>query len=56
MIAESYIRDNYAERELEDLFREYQSAASGLVIFTFGGGGGDDLHPVSRRIGRANLR
>jgi len=36
VIAESYIRENYAEREPEDLFREYQAAAGGLVIFTFG--------------------
>lgn len=36
VIAESYIRDNYAKREPEELFREYQAATSGLVIFTFG--------------------
>jgi len=36
VISESYIRDNYADRELEELFREYQSATNGLVIFTFG--------------------
>jgi sugar/nucleoside kinase (ribokinase family) len=36
VIAESYIRDNYAKREPEDLFREYQAATSGQVIFTFG--------------------
>ena len=36
VIAESYIRENYAERELEELFREYQAATRGLVIFTFG--------------------
>lgn len=36
VIAESYIRDNYAKREPEELFREYQAATCGLVIFTFG--------------------
>lgn len=36
VIAESYIRDNYAKREPEELFREYQAATSGLVVFTFG--------------------
>jgi sugar/nucleoside kinase (ribokinase family) len=36
VIAESYIRENYAQRDLEELFREYQAATSGLVIFTFG--------------------
>ncbi len=36
VIAESYIRENFAERHLEDLFREYQRRANGLVIFTFG--------------------
>jgi len=36
VIAESFIRDNYAKREPQDLFREYQAATSGLVIFTFG--------------------
>ena len=36
VIAESFIRDNYAKREPEDLFREYQAATCGQVIFTFG--------------------
>ncbi|MDH3350814.1 MAG: PfkB family carbohydrate kinase [Gammaproteobacteria bacterium] len=36
VIAESFIRDNYPQRDPEDLFREYQAATSGLVIFTFG--------------------
>jgi sugar/nucleoside kinase (ribokinase family) len=36
VIAESYIRDNYARREPKSLFREYQAATSGQVIFTFG--------------------
>lgn len=36
VIAESYIRDKYAEREPEELFRLYQAATEGLVIFTFG--------------------
>lgn len=38
VIAESYIRENYPDRQIEDLFQEYQRAASGLVIFTFGAG------------------
>ena len=36
VIAESFIRENYADRQLDDLFREYQQRASGLIIFTFG--------------------
>ena len=36
VIAESFIRDNYPKREPQDLFREYQAATIGLVIFTFG--------------------
>ena len=36
VIAGSYIRDNYGNCEPEALFREYQAATSGLVIFTFG--------------------
>lgn len=36
VIAESYIRENYPEHQLADLFRDYQRHANGLVIFTFG--------------------
>jgi sugar/nucleoside kinase (ribokinase family) len=36
VIAESFIRENYSQREPEELFREFQAATSGLVIFTFG--------------------
>lgn len=36
VVAESFIREKYAKREPEDLFRDYQAATSGLVIFTFG--------------------
>jgi sugar/nucleoside kinase (ribokinase family) len=38
VIAESYIRENYPDRQIDDLFHEYQRATSGLVIFTFGAG------------------
>lgn len=37
VISESYLGEHYADSELEDLFREYQRAAPGLVVFTFGG-------------------
>ncbi len=36
VIAESYIRENYSDHKLEDLFRQYQRNCDGLVIFTFG--------------------
>jgi sugar/nucleoside kinase (ribokinase family) len=36
VVAESYIRENYADRDRKDLFRNYQAATSGLTIFTFG--------------------
>lgn len=36
VIAESYIRENYPDRDLKDLFRDYQAASNGLTIFTFG--------------------
>lgn len=36
LIAESFLRENYADRDLEDVFREYQAATEGLVVFTFG--------------------
>lgn len=38
VVAESYIRENYPDRRIEDLFQEYQRATSGLVVFTFGAG------------------
>lgn len=37
VVAESFIRENYPDQSLEDLFREYLAATTGLVIFTFGG-------------------
>jgi len=36
VVAESYISENYPDRDRKDLFREYQAATSGLTIFTFG--------------------
>ncbi len=36
VIAESFIRENYGGRDLEELFGEYQSRCDGLVVFTFG--------------------
>ena len=36
VVAESYIRENYPDRDLKDLFRGYQAASNGLTIFTFG--------------------
>ncbi len=36
VISESYLREHYADAELQDLFREYQRVAPGLVVFTFG--------------------
>ncbi len=36
VIAESYLRENYADRDLAEVFGRYQAATSGLVIFTFG--------------------
>ena len=36
VIAESYVRERYADRNPEELFKEYQAATSGLVVFTFG--------------------
>lgn len=36
VVAESFISENYPERDRENLFRDYQSATSGLTIFTFG--------------------
>lgn len=36
VIAESFIRENYADVRPEELFREYQRGTEGLVLFTFG--------------------
>ena len=36
VVAESYIRENYPDRDRKNLFRDYQAATSGLTIFTFG--------------------
>ena len=36
VIAESFLREHYADREPEAVFGDYQSATGGLVIFTFG--------------------
>lgn len=36
VVAESYIRENYPDRDPQDLFRNYQAATDGLTIFTFG--------------------
>ena len=36
VISESYIRENYADRDAEEVFRDYQAATGGLTIFTFG--------------------
>lgn len=39
VVAESFLSENYAEEELEDIFRRYQQSGASLVIFTFGGKG-----------------
>ena len=36
VIAESYLRENYKDRLLDDVFESYQQSCAGLVIFTFG--------------------
>ncbi len=36
VIAESFIEENYGNRDSKALFREYQAATNGLTIFTFG--------------------
>ena len=36
IVAESYIRENYPDRDLQKLFRDYQAATNGLVISRFG--------------------
>ena len=37
VVAESFLRETYPESAAEDVFRRYQSATAGLVVFTFGG-------------------
>lgn len=39
VIAESFLRENYPEGSLDDIFRRYQDSTPGLVIFTFGAAG-----------------
>lgn len=39
IVAESFIRENYPDGDVEALFRQYQAAANGLVVFTFGAAG-----------------
>ena len=36
VIAESFIRENYPDRPIDELFSQYRAATAGLVIFTFG--------------------
>ena len=36
VVSESYIQSNYDNRQVKDLFRDYQRATGGLVVFTFG--------------------
>ena len=36
VVAESFIRENYPDRDRKDLFKDYQVATNGLTIFTFG--------------------
>lgn len=36
VVAESFIRENYPDRDCLDLLKDYQAATSGLTIFTFG--------------------
>ena len=36
VVAESYLRENYPNDRLDELFRQYQAATNGLVVFTFG--------------------
>ncbi len=40
VIAQSFLKETYGERDLEEVFREYQGATQGLVVFTFGDAGG----------------
>ena len=39
VVAESFIRENYPDHDVEALFRQYRAAAKGLVVFTFGANG-----------------
>ena len=36
MISESFLRENYSDRNADEVFKDYQAATGGLVIFTFG--------------------
>jgi sugar/nucleoside kinase (ribokinase family) len=36
VIAESYLRENYADHDPADVFAQYLAATNGLVVFTFG--------------------
>lgn len=36
VIAGSFLRENYANQDIDGLFRQYQASTDGLVIFTFG--------------------
>ena len=36
VVAESFLRENYAGEQIEDLFRRYRDAKPGIVIFTSG--------------------
>lgn len=36
VVSEPYIRGKYKDRQVRDLFQDYQGATSGLVVFTFG--------------------
>lgn len=36
VIAESFIRETYPDRDRKDLFSDYQAATGGMTIFTFG--------------------
>lgn len=36
VVSNEFIRSNFPDRDLEDLFREYAENTAGLVIFTFG--------------------
>lgn len=36
VVAESFLRENYEDRKVEDVFERYLAATGGMVIFTFG--------------------
>lgn len=40
VIAESFVRENYEEQKVEDVFERYLAATDGLVVFTFGDSAG----------------